>query len=451
MKPALQLRTSQHLALTPQLQQAIRLLQMSTLELESEIDQALQENPLLEREERAEEPPPREIMQAQRMERTRSGDTDLDDEAMTQQAAVPTLAEHLLRQLRLTRAGHRDAALVEVLIGELDDNGYLGAAPDEILAMLPPELAVESDELLAALRLLQSFEPAGVGARDLAECLELQLRERDLARFPELADDAVWAAARAVCREHLPLLAARDYLQLRRSLRCGEDCLREVQNVIRRLNPRPGSDYGDRAARYVTPDVIVRQVRGRWCAELNQEAMPRLNINQMYAQIIRSERGSGLADQLREARWLIRNIQQRCDTIARVAQEIVDRQQGFFEHGAIAMRPLVLREVAEALELHESTISRVTTQKYMLTPSGTFEFKYFFGSQIATQAGGVASATAVQTLIRQMIAAENAKKPLSDNKIAQMLAEQGMVVARRTVAKYREALKIGPASQRKTL
>lgn len=451
MKPALQLRTSQHLALTPQLQQAIRLLLMSTLELESEIDQALQDNPLLEREERAEELPPRELVLTQRMERARSGDADLDDEAMGQQAAVPSLADHLLEQLRLTRVSRRDAALVEVLIGELDDNGYLTVALVDVVAMLPSELAVEADELRAALRLLQSFEPAGVGARDLAECLALQLRDPDLARLPELADAAVLAAARTVCREYLPLLGARDYQQLRRNLRCDADCLRKVQQVIQRLNPRPGSDYGDRQARYVTPDVIVRQVAGRWRAELNPEAMPRLNINQMYAQIIRSERGSGLADQLREARWLIRNIQQRCDTITRVAQEIVDRQQGFFEHGAIAMRPLVLREVAEALELHESTISRVTTQKYMLTPSGTFEFKYFFGSQIATQAGGVASATAVQTLIRQMIAEENAKKPLSDNKIAQLLAEQGMVVARRTVAKYRETLKIGPASQRKTL
>lgn len=451
MKPALQLRTSQHLALTPQLQQAIRLLQLSTLELESEIEQALQDNPLLEREERAADLPEREQVMVQRMERARSGDTDLDDEAMQQPAAVPTLADHLLEQLRLTRVSSRDAALVEVLVGELDDNGYLPVGLTEIQAMLPPELGVEPEELRAALRLLQSFEPAGVGAADLAECLLLQLRDPDLTRFPELADATILAAARAVCREHLALLGARDYQQLRRKLRCDEAGLRQVQDVIRRLNPRPGAEYGDREARYVIPDVVVRQVGGRWRAQLNQEAMPRLSINQMYAQIVRGERGSGLADQLREARWLIRNVQQRCETIARVAQEIVDRQQGFFEHGAIAMRPLVLREVADALELHESTISRVTTQKFMLTPSGTYEFKYFFGSQVATQAGGVASATAVQTLIRQLIAEENAKKPLSDQKLADMLAEQGMVVARRTVAKYRESMRIGPASQRKVL
>ncbi len=317
--------------------------------------------------------------------------------------------------------------------------------------MLPAELEVDEDELRTALRLLQSFEPAGVGARNMAECLALQLQSPDLRVHPELADAGVLQCARAVCEKHLQLLASRDYTQLRRILRCDDERLRRVQAVIRRLNPRPGAEFSTREAQYVLPDVIVRQVQGRWRAELNREAMPRLNVNQLYAQIVKNERGSGLADQLREARWLIRNVQQRCDTIQRVAQEIVERQQGFFEHGAIAMRPLVLREIAEALNLHESTISRVTTQKYMHTPRGTFEFKHFFGSQISTQAGGVASATAVQTLIRQLVDAENPIKPLSDNKIAQLLAEQGMVVARRTVAKYREALRIGPASQRKSL
>lgn len=454
MKPALQLRASQHLALTPQLQQAIRLLQMSTLELEGEIEQALQDNPLLEREERVEleEPAPEaELMQMHRIERLRHGDTDLDDEAMRQPAADPTLADHLLDQLHMTQATARDAALVEILIGELDDNGYLAVALDEMLALLPPELEVESSELRAALKLLQSFDPAGVGAADLSECLVLQLRERNTQVYPELADDAVWSTARRVCENHLDLLGSRDFLQLRRALRCSEDCLREAVAVIQRLEPRPGSRYGSRAIQYITPDVVVRRVGEQWRAELNRDAVPRLHINAMYAQIVKSGRGSGLADQLREARWLIRNIQQRYDTISRVAQEIVDCQQGFFEHGPIAMRPLVLREIAEALGLHESTISRVTTQKYMLTPLGTFEFKYFFGSQVGTQAGGVASATAVQTLIKQLIAAENPRKPLSDNKLSQMLAEQGMVVARRTVAKYREAMKIGPASQRKTL
>lgn len=450
MKPALQLRASQHLALTPQLQQSIRLLQMSTLELEAEIEQALQDNPLLEREEPAEPAEPvRETVSLQRGERSRDG--ELDDEAMQQEAPPVSLAEHLLQQLKFTKATPRDAALVEVLVGELDDNGYLAASLDEIAAMLPAELEVDDGELRMALNLLQSFDPPGVGARDMAECLAIQLRTPDLAVLPELADERVLLCARRLCREHLALLAARDFTQLRRLLRCDEDTLRTVQAVIRRLSPRPGASFGGREAQYVVPDVIVRQVRGRWLAELNPDTLPRLSVNQLYASIVRSERGSGLADQLREARWLIRNLQQRCDTITRVAQEIVERQQGFFEHGAIAMRPLVLREIAEALELHESTISRVTTQKYMLTPLGTFEFKYFFGSQVSTQAGGVASATAVQTLIRQMVAAENPRKPLSDNKISQMLAEQGMVVARRTVAKYRESMRIPSTSQRKTL
>ena len=450
MKPALQLRASQHLALTPQLQQSIRLLQMSTLELETEIEQALQDNPLLEREEPADGgDEPRETMRVQRAERRADG--ELDDEALQQEAPPASLTAHLLAQLALTKVSRRDAALVEILVGELDDNGYLPVTLDEVASMLPEELEIDASEIRMALNLLQSFEPAGIGARDMAECLVLQLRQPDLAVFPELANPRVLEAARRVCREHLGLLASRDYIHLRRALQCDDDCLRAVQSVIRRLDPRPGAQYTGREAQYVLPDVIVRNVRGRWRAELNPETRPRLSVNQLYASIVKSERGSGLADQLREARWLIRNIQQRCDTITRVAQEIVDRQQGFFEHGAIAMRPLVLREVAEALELHESTISRVTTQKYMLTPLGTFEFKYFFGSQVSTQAGGVASATAVQTLIKQMVASENALKPLSDNKIAQMLEEQGMVVARRTVAKYREALRIPPASQRKTL
>lgn len=454
MKPSLQLRASQHLALTPQLQQSIRLLQLSTLELQAEIEQALQDNPLLEREERAEPegaPEIRESLRSQRLERTRSGDRDIDDDTMPQAAPAPGLAEHLLAQLRLLRLSRRDAALVQWLIGELDDNGYLEAPLDTLMEALPEELAVEIEEVRAALGWLQSFDPTGVGARDLSECLWLQLRQPDRALFPELSTPGVLGAAREICQRHLVLLAARDYNRLRRELGCSDDVLRLAQAVIQRLQPRPGAAYAHTEAPYVIPDVVVRKIGGHWRALLNDDALPRLNINQMYAQIVKSERGSGLADHLREARWFIRNIQQRCDTIARVAQEIVDRQQGFFEHGAIAMRPLVLRDIADAIGMHESTISRVTTQKYMLTPQGTFEFKHFFGSQVSTQAGGVASATAVQTLLKQLIAAENAKKPLSDAKLADLLAEQGMVVARRTVAKYREGMHIPPASQRKQL
>lgn len=453
MKPALQLRASQHLALTPQLQQSIRLLQLSTLELQAEIEQAVQDNPLLERVEpdtSNEAAELRDNLRVQRIERSRSGDADLDDD-LPQAAPAPTLVEHLLAQLRLLRLSRRDAALVEWLIGELDDNGYLAGEVDAWQEMLPAELAIETGELRTALAWLQSFDPPGIGARSLAECLSLQLREPDREHLPELADPEVLDCARRICAELLPVLAARDYTRLRRELRCSDDVLRNAQTAIQRLQPRPGATFAATEAPYVVPDVIVRKIGGRWRAMLNDEAMPRLNINQMYARIIQAERGSGLADHLREARWLIRNVQQRCDTIARVAQEIVERQQGFFEHGAIAMRPLVLRDIADAIGMHESTISRVTTQKYMLTPQGTLEFKYFFGSHIATQTGGAASSTAVQTLLRQLIAAEAPRKPLSDAKLADLLAEQGMVVARRTVAKYREAMQIPPASQRKRL
>lgn len=454
MKPGLQLRPSQHLALTPQLQQSIRLLQLSTLELQAEIEQALQDNPLLELQEREAreagiDAP--ETQLHQRQERQRSLGQEVDDLAALQAAPEPGLTDHLLEQLRLRRLSRRDAALVEWLIGELDEHGYLETDLEQLLADLPAELAIEPEEVRTALRLLQSFDPPGVGARDLAECLVLQLRQPDLNLVPELADPEVLELARRVCRDHLTLLAARDYTRLRRELGCSEDELRQVQLAIRRLQPRPGAAFARLEQPYVVPDVIVRKVGKRWRALPNEDARPRLTVHQAYAQAVQAQRGSPLADHLREARWLVRNIQQRYDTIARVAQEIVERQQGFFEHGAIAMRPLVLRDIADAIGMHESTISRVTTRKYMQTPHGTLEFKEFFGSQVATQAGGAASATAVQSLIRQLIEAEDARKPLSDARLTELLAEQGMVVARRTVAKYREILQLPPASQRKQL
>ncbi len=455
MKPTLQLRATQQLAMTPQLQQSIRLLQLSTLELQAEIEQALLENPLLERAEPEDGAQEDEVepVRVMRVDDTRRGDGDSDfDDWLSQQAApAPALADHLLAQLAATRLSDREKALVEALIGELDDNGYLRTPLGELAELFAPEVLVSVDELQVALRLLQSFDPPGVAARDLSECLLLQLREPDLKQIPDLADVRVLELARVVCREHLQLLAARDYARLRRLLRCDEAILRKVQAVIQRLDPRPGARFGGAVASYVVPDIIVRKVNGRWRAELNEAAVPRLKVNQVYADLLRGSEKSELYDQLREARWLIRNIQQRCSTLLRVAQEIVRRQEGFFEHGAIAMRPLVLRDIAEALDLHESTISRVTTQKYMQTPHGTLELKRFFGSQVSTQAGGTASATAVQTLIKQMLAEENPRKPLSDNQIAQLLLEQGVVVARRTVAKYREAMNIPPASQRKRL
>ncbi|MDX3907881.1 MAG: RNA polymerase factor sigma-54 [Pigmentiphaga sp.] len=491
LKPGLQLRTSQHLALTPALQQSIKLLQLSTLELEHEIEQILQENPLLEREddpvagalhvdadgsmhastpdagaqdageaagEAVDTSAASEAHEAHELpdmpELYRPGGEHDDDTAPQLAARSASLREHLLEQLSLTQASDRDAALVAALIDELDDNGYLDTSLEEIAGLFPAELEIEADELRSALGLLQSFDPPGVGARNISECLCLQLREPDLACLPEARDAQVLDLARNISAHHLALLGARDYAKLRKALGCTDDQLRAAQTLIRRLDPRPGSRYSSPAADYVVPDVIVRKVGNQWRAMLNGDAVPRLRINQMYAQILKSERSpanAGLSSQLQEARWLIRNVQQRFDTILRVAQAIIDRQQGFLNHGEVAMRPLVLREIADTLGLHESTISRVTTQKYMLTPLGTFELKYFFGSHVATETGGAASSTAIRALIKQLISAEDPTRPLSDSQLAQMLGEQGIVVARRTVAKYREALKIPPVSHRKSI
>jgi RNA polymerase sigma-54 factor len=294
---------------------------------------------------------------------------------------------------------------------------------------------------------LQNFEPTGVGARTLSECLSLQLTA--MAQDTPFRSDAL----DVVCH-HLDALAARDFNRLKKALRCDDTCLRGVQKLITSLNPRPGRAYGTDDTRYVVPDVIVRKVKGVWLAALNPDAMPKLRINRLYADILSRARSSGsqqLASQLQEAKWLIKNVQQRFDTILRVAQSIVDRQRHFFEHGEVAMRPLVLREIAEALDLHESTVSRVTTQKFMHTPRGIFELKYFFGSHVTTESGGSASSTAIRALIKQLVSSENSKKPLSDSQISEILGQQGIVVARRTVAKYRESMQILPVNLRKTL
>jgi RNA polymerase sigma-54 factor len=475
MKHSLQLRLSQHLALTPQLQQSIRLLQLSTLELNQELERFLQENPLLERDEAGGEPemlPPGMNGSASDHISTTStaapeeapapseGDVfgaanegygsprEDDDDAYPQLAADnPSLREHLGTQLTLTNLPARDRTLVTLLIESLDEDGYLTQDLAEIQAMLPEELGVEPEELQIALKHLQNFEPTGVGARNLGECLALQL-----AAMPAMTPYR--AEALEVVRKHLEVLAARDFTKLKKALRCDDVFLRGVQKLITSLNPRPGREYGSDDTRYVVPDVIVRKVKGAWVAALNPEAMPKLRINRLYADILARARSSGshqLASQLQEAKWLIKNVQQRFDTILRVAQAIVDRQRHFFEHGEVAMRPLVLREIAEALDLHESTVSRVTTQKFMHTPRGIFELKYFFGSHVTTESGGAASSTAIRALIRQLVGAENSRKPLSDSQISEILGQQGIVVARRTVAKYRESLQILPVNLRKTL
>lgn len=473
MKPSLQLKLSQHLALTPQLQQSIRLLQLSTLELEQELEKYLLENPLLEREEEEYAPPqtapgtdesegsPQEKQEPEPVESSSSADEeswlgeessystssgtfdDDDSDFQDVQAATTSLREHLSWQLGLMSIPERDNTLVQCLIDALDDDGYLTQSLEELAETLPVELEIEPDELQIALRRLQHFDPTGVGARNAQECLALQLLA--------LPQDATQILALKIVRNHLELLAGRDFAKLKKLIDCDDDQLRDAQFLIRSLNPRPGAQYAALDARYITPDVVVRKIRGQWTVNINSDAFPRLRINSMYAQILSRQRGSGLAGQLQEARWLIKNVQQRFDTILRVAQSIVDRQRQFFDHGEVAMRPLVLREIADTLGLHESTVSRVTTQKYMATPRGIFELKYFFGSHVATDAGGACSATAIRALIKQLVSAEDPKKPLSDSQISEVLGQQGIVVARRTIAKYRESLNIAPVKLRKSI
>ena len=468
MKHSLQLKLSQHLTLTPQLQQSIRLLQLSTVELNQELERYLAENPLLERADLGgDEPPahngaesapaPEAEPPAQPEDAISFGDdqvggsrrNDEDGEDFTQIAAAePSLQEALIRQLQLTAMSERDKRLALLVIANLDGDGYLTASLEELHAIGAAELAdLEIEEVSIALRQVQNLEPVGVCARDLAECLALQLGAMDPATPHR--DHAI-----ELVSHHLDVLAARDFNKLRRLLGVSEDELRGVRALILTLDPKPGRAWGESDTRYVVPDVTVRKIGTRWVAQLNRDAMPRLRINKMYADLLQSSRDTGgrnLAGQLQEARWLIKNVQQRFDTILRVTQAIVDRQRNFFEHGEVAMRPLVLREIAEAVGLHESTISRVTTQKYMLTSRGMFELKYFFGSHVATDTGGACSSTAIRALIKQLVAAEDGKKPLSDHRISDILAQQGIQVARRTVAKYREALHIQPASMRKSI
>jgi RNA polymerase sigma-54 factor len=482
MKHTLQLKLSQHLTLTPQLQQSIRLLQLSTLELNQELERFLQENPLLERDdeageeaaplssgsintipqdgstasEPAEESSPEAAPSAADMAEGAwleeagfySARDDAEESEYPQLAAVaPTLREHLNWQLNFTKLAERDKRLVSLLIDALDEDGCLTQPLEEVAALLPEELSVSPEELQIALKHVQKLEPAGVGACNLGECLALQLKA-----LPE--DTPYRAEALTIVTQYLDSLAARDFGKLKKLLHCDDPTLRQVQHLITSLNPRPGADFAALETRYIVPDVVVKKVKGVWVASLNAEAMPKLRVNRMYADILHRNRDASfqqLASQLQEAKWLIKNVQQRFDTILRVSQAIVDRQRHFFEHGEVAMRPLVLREIAEALELHESTVSRVTTQKYMLTPRGTYELKYFFGSHVTTETGGACSSTAIRALLKQLVAAENPKKPLSDSQISEILGQQGIVVARRTIAKYREALQIPPVSLRKSL
>ncbi|QIK36942.1 RNA polymerase factor sigma-54 [Caldichromatium japonicum] len=492
MKPSLQLRVSQQLSMTPQLQQAIRLLQLSTLELQQEIQAALESNLMLEEAEESDPadvlngsesamnwleteeeddfaPPPaeREIDTAYELipdelpvdvqwqdifdgypPLTASG---LDDgeghDPLTLHSRPQTLHEHLVWQLNLSRLSERELMVAHAVVDAIDAEGYLRAGIDELAAALDrPDLSQE--EITTAIHRVQSLDPPGVGARDLAECLIIQLRQ-----LPETLPGRDLALA--ICTSGFAQLARGDVAGLARLLKAETEAVSEAAALIRRLNPRPGRLIEEAAPEYVVPDILVHKHNGRWQVELNPEITPRLRINADYARLVRradqSAAGLMLKSHLQEARWFIKSLASRNETVLRVGAKIVELQQDFLEHGEEWMRPLVLRDVAEALGLHESTVSRVTTQKYMLTPRGTFELKYFFSSHVTTLSGGECSATAIRALIRKLIAAESPGKPLSDQQIARALASQGIQIARRTVAKYREAMGIPASSERKRL
>ncbi len=478
MKPALQLRLSQQLTLTPQLQQAIRLLQLSTQDMNQEVARMLEENPLLEVADDSAtgtfpiEPRGTEGKTNDEPEQTHSDSDDRgadafgnepadwntgggmarseddEDETFPEQAAEQaSLRAHLHSQLTTSSLDDRDRRVVGLLIDALDENGYLAQNLEELAELLPAELEITLDDLETALVQLQHLDQPGLGARNLGECLALQLKA-----FPD--DTPQLELAIRLVSHHLELLAAHDFAKIKKLLHCSDDELRAAQHLIVCLNPKPGTEFGQSVADFVVPDVIVEKYKNKWRARLNAEAMPKLRVNQIYANILQ-QRGdnnsSQLATQLQEAKWLIKNLQQRFDTILRVAEAIVERQGNFFEHGEIGMRPLVLREIAESLDLHESTISRSTTQKFMLTPRGIYEFKHFFGSGLSTESGGTCSSTAIRELIKQLVSAEDGHKPLTDSRMSEILAQQGIVVARRTIAKYREALHILPVNLRKSL
>ncbi len=458
-RQSLELRQHQQLALTPQLQQSIRFLQLSAHELELEVAQALLENPLLERDEEYDTVTPDTVADDAHAQEDRwdtpgassgsDGAGSSDAPTRPETALAVSLQEHLHEQLRLTRAQARDTALVSLLIDELDENGYLPTPLEEILDCLPKALGVRASELQAALNLLQSFDPPGVGATSLGDCLCLQLRQ--LAAGPDtgIPGDVVDCAQR-IAREHLALLATGNMTRLREALDCPLPLLRAAHALLLQLEPKPARDWATSTADYIVPDVLVQRVGDRWIARINPAVMPRLRVNALYeGMLATSTATTGLHSQLQQAHGLIKSVQQRYVTILRVAQAVVDRQRDFFEHGTAAMRPLGLRDIAQELQMHESTVSRSTKQKYAQTPWGVIELKRFFGVALQTDDGEATSATAVRELIRKLVSNEPPGKPLSDSQIALRLADQGVVIARRTVAKYREAAGIEPAILRK--
>jgi RNA polymerase sigma-54 factor len=501
MKQSIQLRIGQHLTMTPQLQQAIRLLQLSTVDLQAEVQQVLDSNPMLDVDEEggnegAGADSGNGVDNYADANDSRAADNGADDRAVdTQMADIPdelpvdsawedtfdnlplmtssglsqgsgeapnfenqsgdseTLQDHLLWQMRMSPFTERDTMIAEVLIDSIDEQGYLRTSLEDVRDALQQGLdeadeVFELDEIEAVLHRIHTFDPLGVGARDLRECLLIQLHHLDR--------DTPWLEeAQTLISEHIDVLGGRDFTQLMRRMRLSEQQLRDVVMLVQSLNPRPGSLVASRAAEYIVPDVFVRKVNGAWRVELNTESMPRLRINAGYAGLVKradnSTDNTYMRNQLQEARWFIKSLQSRNETLLKVASCIVEHQRDFLEYGDEAMKALVLHDVAEAVEMHESTISRVTTQKYMHTPRGIFELKYFFSSHVGTSGGGECSATAIRALIKKLVAEENPRKPLSDSKLAQILEAQGINVARRTIAKYRESIAIPSSSERKRL
>ena len=458
LKPSLQLKLGQTLTMTPQLQQAIRLLQLPVLDLSAQIQEALEENVMLEMEDLPDVPKTsgestaefetikaEDNWQSSSMDRIRDGGWNGEGRPISEYADLSgqTLREHLLWQLELEDFSPREVLIGEALVDAINDDGYLTTEPEEVKDILDNQAGVTLEEIELTLTKVQGLDPVGIGARSLSECLVLQLTQLDTST-PGLE------LAIRLAHDHLDLVASQEYGELRRSLRTSEADLDIALALVRSCNPKPGLAVSPAAPQYVIPDVFVRKIDNRWQVEISASGIPRLSVNQQYAKLLRGNGNhAALRSQLQEARWLVRSLEIRNETLLKVATCIVSRQKEFLEHGDEAMKPLVLRDVAESIGMHESTISRVTTNKYMHTPRGVFEFKYFFSSHLSTTDGEDQSSTSVRAKIRKLIGAENPAKPLSDSKIATMLADEGITVARRTVAKYREAMKIASSSERK--
>lgn len=462
LKPSLQLKLGQTLTMTPQLQQAIRLLQLPVLDLNAQIQEALEENIMLEMEDLPDVPKtdsesttdvdtdvdvvkPEDSWQTSPAERSQDSSWSGEGRPINEYAdeSGQTLREHLLWQLELEDFTPREAVIGEALIDAINDDGYLTASFDDILESIDSEAGFTESDIEAALRKVQKLDPVGVGARTLSECLLLQLGQLD-------SDTPGLELAMELAREHLDLIADQQYSTLRRNHQASEEELEDALALVRSCHPKPGLAIDGGRTEYVVPDVFVRKIDGRWQVEISSTGVPRLSVNQKYAELLRGNTDHQvLRSQLQEARWLVRSLEIRNETLLKVASSIVARQQEFLEQGDEAMKPLVLRDVADAISMHESTVSRVTTNKYMHTPRGVFEFKYFFSSHLSSVDGDDQSSTAVRAKIRKLIGAENPAKPLSDSKISGLLAEEGIKVARRTVAKYREGMKIASSSERR--